>query len=329
MEFEAAIDEVPPNLRVLMRSLREGAEAAESKVQDLTHQLQTQEQIATVLMKEIGRLTVQLAKATSRPAQLALELELTKLQHRLDDLNNDKFGRRSERRGRPENDEVKPKKPRRKKRRSGRTPQPELPRDEQLHLLDEPDQRCKVCPGHLRPIDGCTGDDEVITVVERTFKITLHKQQVYKCPRCGDTDMALGPTKLSPKARYSPEFAVTVATDKYRDHRVPRRYAQPPQGRRSKSCCMKDEGRPLGIGVQAQVSNHPELLGSRARVVSVGGKGAARPRQVRSKKTSESEPLMTCREVFTRHRNRAGWLARDEPRGCLFTGWAVSGMKAA
>ena len=92
---------------------------------------------------------------------------------------------------------------------------------------------------------------------------------------------------------------------------------------------MEDEGRPLGIGVQAQVPNHLELRGLRVRVVSVEGNGAARPRQVRSKKTSESEPLMTCREVFTRRRNRAGWLARDEPRGDLSIDWTASGMKAA
>ena len=36
-----------------------------------------------------------------------------------------------------------------------------------------------------------------------------------------------------------------------------------------KQCCMGDEGRPLEIGLQGQVSNHLELLGSRARVVSV------------------------------------------------------------
>jgi hypothetical protein len=32
---------------------------------------------------------------------------------------------------------------------------------------------------------------------------------------------------------------------------------------------MGDEGRPLEIGLQGQVSNHLELRGSRARVVSV------------------------------------------------------------
>ncbi len=38
-------------------------------------------------------------------------------------------------------------------------------------------------------------------------------------------------------------------------------------------CCIGDEGRPLGIGLQGQVPNRPELRGSRAQVVSVRGKG--------------------------------------------------------
>ncbi len=51
-------------------------------------------------------------------------------------------------------------------------------------------------------------------------------------------------------------------------------------GGRSEPCCMEDEGGPLGIGVQAQVPNHLELLGLRVLVVSVEGNGVARPRQV-------------------------------------------------
>jgi len=116
---------------------------------------------------------------------------------------------------------------------------------------------------------------------------------------------------------------------KYQDHRVPRRPTQQPKGKRSVPGCTEDEGRPLGIGVQAQVSNRLELRGSRVRVVSVEGYGATRSRQVRSKKTNASEPLITCREVFTRRQNRAGWLARDEPRSYLFTDWVASGMKVA
>ncbi len=37
----------------------------------------------------------------------------------------------------------------------------------------------------------------------------------------------------------------------------------------------------------------------------------ARPRQVRSEKTNESEPSMTCRELYQQRRNRGGRLTRD------------------
>ena len=36
--------------------------------------------------------------------------------------------------------------------------------------------------------------------------------------------------------------------------------------------CVRDEGRPLGIGFQEQVSNHSKRLRSKAAVVSVGAK---------------------------------------------------------
>jgi len=38
---------------------------------------------------------------------------------------------------------------------------------------------------------------------------------------------------------------------------------------------MRDEGRPLEAGLQEQASNRLKLLWSRARVVSVEGKGRA------------------------------------------------------
>ena len=39
------------------------------------------------------------------------------------------------------------------------------------------------------------------------------------------------------------------------------------------ACCIRDEGGPLDIAFQEEVSNHPKLLRSRVVVVSVGGKG--------------------------------------------------------
>jgi hypothetical protein len=46
-------------------------------------------------------------------------------------------------------------------------------------------------------------------------------------------------------------------------------------GYRSVRCFVEDGGGPSDVGVQAQASNCHELLGSRALVVSVDGKGAA------------------------------------------------------
>jgi hypothetical protein len=44
---------------------------------------------------------------------------------------------------------------------------------------------------------------------------------------------------------------------------------------RSVRCFAKDGGGPPGVGLQEQAPNRHELLGSRALVVSVDGKGAA------------------------------------------------------
>ena len=60
----------------------------------------------------------------------------------------------------------------------------------------------------------------------------------------------------------------------------------------------KDEGRPLGTGLQGLVSNHRKRRGLSVLIVSVTEKAWLRPRQVRIKETNVSEPLMKCREVI-------------------------------
>ena len=58
--------------------------------------------------------------------------------------------------------------------------------------------------------------------------------------------------------------------------------------------CTKDEGRPFEAVLQGKASNHLKLLWSRAMVVSVKEK-AHKMCQVWTKKMSESEPRVTCR----------------------------------
>ena len=81
--------------------------------------------------------------------------------------------------------------------------------------------------------------------------------------------------------------------------------------------------------MQEQASNHPELLWSKAMVVSVAGKGGARLRQVCALETNTSEPLKKCRKRRNVIKTRGESLTWDEPEGNLLTDQAVTGMKAA
>ncbi len=95
-------------------------------------------------------------------------------------------------------------------------------------------------------------------------------------------------------------------------------------------CFTKDEGGPLGVGLQEQASNHHKLRELRAPVVSVAGKGGARLRQVRIRKTNASEPLMTCRNVLTEvETGILTSIPRQRLGAYLLTAQPASGMKAA
>ena len=60
-------------------------------------------------------------------------------------------------------------------------------------------------------------------------------------------------------------------------------------------CCTRDEGRPLGLGLQGQGPNHRQLRGHNGP----GGERARKrrdvSRQVCAEKTNVSEPSSTCR----------------------------------
>jgi hypothetical protein len=74
--------------------------------------------------------------------------------------------------------------------------------------------------------------------------------------------------------------------------------------------CTKDEGRPLGAGLQEQVSNHLKLLWSKAMVVSVEEK--ARQKTV-SGKGQGDEYKRTIDEVSKYQGRRQNWGASRSP----------------
>ena len=125
------------------------------------------------------------------------------------------FGASSEKRKR---DEARDKKRRKKRRRSGPRPQPDLETQQVWFELDEADQICPECGDPLEKMGELAEESELIDVVVRKFLVKKVKRQKYTCRCCGHIEAALGPKKMRGSRRYSPEFAIEVATNKYLDH---------------------------------------------------------------------------------------------------------------
>ena len=107
---------------------------------------------------------------------------------------------------------------RKKRTKFGVTAQPKLPIDERVLELDEPDRSCPQCGGRLSPMRGEFEESELIDVVEVSYRLVKVKQQKYVC-RCGGcVETAPGPERAVPGGRYSLDFAIKVALDKYLDH---------------------------------------------------------------------------------------------------------------
>src|SRR5664279_3217002 len=85
---------------------------------------------------------------------------------------------------------------------------------------------------------------------------------------------------------------------------------------------------PFGVALRGEASSHLKLRWLKTVVVSVEEKAHVM-RQVGIGKASESEPLLTCRDLGMTSKPGRPTVVRDEPGGCPPIGQAVSGMKAA
>ena len=93
-------------------------------------------------------------------------------------------------------------------------------------------------------------------------------------------------------------------------------------------CCTKDEGWPFGVALRGEASNHLMLRWLKTVVVSDEEKAPVRRRQVGIGKASESDSLMTCRNLATGIETGVSMQSRDESGGNPFTGQVVSGIQA-
>lgn len=109
-------------------------------------------------------------------------------------------------------------KPKKAREKFGNTEQPTLPMVEAVFTLDEADQTCPSCGGELAPMKDQFETSEMLDVVEVSYRVVSVQQQKYSC-RCGGcVETAPGPERAIPGSRYSLDFAIKVATDKYLDH---------------------------------------------------------------------------------------------------------------
>lgn len=239
--------------------------------------------------------------AAEGKAPETLQLELERLEQQLAQRNQALFGRSSEKRPgpdphTPESDGATtdpapsqdgPLRRDGKPRRPGHGPrsQPMLPIVEKVHPLEAADCVCPKCGEFLQKWEGQFETADEIDVIERRFVIRRHQRQKHRCA-CGHIETALGPDKLKQGGRYSIDFAIEVAVDKYLDHMPLERQvrAMKRQGLNVDSQTLFDQlfwlTRPLLSAYQAlhaYVLSSPVVLADETRWPLLDADGQERP----------------------------------------------------
>jgi group II intron reverse transcriptase/maturase len=140
---------------------------------------------------------------------------------------------------------------------------------------------------------------------------------------------ALGPYWRRAKFRHGGTPAMKLV--RYSDDCVPR---TPRRNRCRRSsqprwCCTRDGGRPSGIALQGEVSNHRKLRRSRAGVVSVAETADRESVRCEPRRRARANHSMTGRKRSDGIKTGVESLPRDESGGSLLTAQAVPGLKVA
>jgi transposase len=193
-----------------------------SKVAEIRDQKALKE-VASHLEKTVIRQTKEIAKLRMENARLRghdvnPQTELTLLKEQLEGMKRSMFAPSSERR--PTNDGHGDQDKGKKKPKTGHgpRPQPDLPIEKVVHTLGEDERTCSFCGGELTEMGEQHEESEEITVIALEYKILHHHRQKYRCGCNAQVVTAPGPVKLVPGGRYSIDFAVQVAENKYLDH---------------------------------------------------------------------------------------------------------------
>jgi transposase len=165
------------------------------------------------LVAKVMELSRALSTAHGEDARL-LQLRIQEVEDQLARRNHLLFGPSSEKTP-TSNSAPQERAPR---RGHGPSEQPKLSVVENVLSLDEADRVCNSCGGQLLEWEGQLEESEEVHVLARKFVLVKHLRKKYRCRCRGCIDVALPPPKLFEGARYSVDFAIEVAIQKYLDH---------------------------------------------------------------------------------------------------------------
>jgi transposase len=179
-------------------------------------------EVALLLERENDRLVARVTQLTEELVRLkgggaeAVQLELENLRQLLERRNQALFGPSSEKT--PKRDDG-TRRSRAPQKGHGPTAQLSLPVEDVVVSLEEPGEACcPKCGLGLCEIPGQFETSEEVTVIERRFVLRRIRRKKYRCRCNAHIETAPAPPKLKPGARYSVDFALAVAIEKFVDH---------------------------------------------------------------------------------------------------------------
>jgi transposase len=177
------------------------------------------EQRIELLEKENALLYKKLQAAYRKLAEAKGQDEQQALQELIDELKKAEEARRALENAETSAPPQEKKRKKKKKKGHGPTPQPNLRTVDSIIELQDGQRTCPACKGDLlEPLGDQFEEYEEIDVIEREYVLRKVKRRKYRCRCNGAVVTATQPPRLIPGGRYSLDFAVAVAVDKYLDH---------------------------------------------------------------------------------------------------------------
>ena len=184
----------------------------------LKQRVQLLETANQFLIHELADTRRRLAEATGEDSQQVMDdliAQLNKLSKERLEQEREQIKEKEKKRDEKAADGKKKKNP-----QTGHGPreQPALPLVEEIHEFAPDDRRCTICGQEMDPLGDQFEEYEEIDYVELQYQRKLVKRRKMRCSCNACVRTAPGPPRLIRGGRYSVDFAIHVAINKYADH---------------------------------------------------------------------------------------------------------------